>query len=211
LVVNPIVVDLSHFIENVDFSALQGAGVVGVIHKATQGVGYVDPEYARRRGLAKSAGLLWGAYHFCTGEDPQKQYDNFSRAAQPGAGTLVAVNFEPNTVPGGSSMTLDQLRDFVAMVEGDLGRKPVIYGGHYLRQELDGQADSSLSQHRLWWAQYPANVSQLAIPPAWDHYWLWQYTDGKSGPSPQQMAGVGPCDINDFDGSADDLRVQWAS
>lgn len=206
--INPVVVDLSHHNEHVDFYALQKAGVIGVIHKATQGTTFVDKEYAPRRGLAKSAGLLWGAYHFCTGEDPQKQYDYFKAAAQPGPNTLVAIDFEPNTTPGGTTMTLDQLHQLAAIVENDLGRKPVIYGGNHLKTVLNGAKDPVLSQHRLWWAQYgPA----AQIPPAWSQYWLWQFTDGVHGPPPNTMPGIGPCDIDDFDGSDDDLKAQWAA
>jgi lysozyme len=42
------VIDLSHDDASVDFDAVAQAGIVGVIHKATQGVGDVDPLYAPR-------------------------------------------------------------------------------------------------------------------------------------------------------------------
>ena len=44
-----VVVDLSHHNETVDFAKMKAAGIVGVIHKATQGLTYVDETYAGRR------------------------------------------------------------------------------------------------------------------------------------------------------------------
>ena len=61
------IVDLSHHNASVDFAALAGAGIAGVIHKATQGAGYVDPTYTARQAQARTVGLRWGAYHFGDG------------------------------------------------------------------------------------------------------------------------------------------------
>ena len=47
-----VVVDLSHHNERVDFGKLKAAGIVGVIHKATQGLTFVDRGYALRRAQA---------------------------------------------------------------------------------------------------------------------------------------------------------------
>jgi len=62
--INPFVVDLSHHNDVTDFSKVKAAGIVGVIHKSTEGTGFADKMYAVRRGHAIDAGLLWGAYHF---------------------------------------------------------------------------------------------------------------------------------------------------
>ena len=69
----PAVIDIYHGNVVHDFSALKAAGVVGVIHKCTQGAHYADPLYAARRKLATDAGLLWGAYAFNTGESVAAQ------------------------------------------------------------------------------------------------------------------------------------------
>jgi hypothetical protein len=41
-----VVIDISHYNRDVDFAAAKQAGILGVIHKATQGSGGVDPTYA---------------------------------------------------------------------------------------------------------------------------------------------------------------------
>jgi lysozyme len=46
------VIDISHYNRDPDFTAARQGGIVGVIHKATQGADGVDPTYAattRRR------------------------------------------------------------------------------------------------------------------------------------------------------------------
>ena len=49
-----------------DFAAVRRSGILGVIHKATEGGDFVDKSYAIRQPQAEQAGLLWGAYHFGT-------------------------------------------------------------------------------------------------------------------------------------------------
>jgi lysozyme len=72
-----VVVDLSHHNEAVDFAKMKANGIVGVIHKATQGLTYVDKTYASRRSKAVDCGLLWGAYHFGVGGDGSDQASFF--------------------------------------------------------------------------------------------------------------------------------------
>ena len=48
------VIDLSHHNNSVDFGKLAAAGVVGVIHKATQGADGVDPTYVFSPGICWS-------------------------------------------------------------------------------------------------------------------------------------------------------------
>src|SRR5215471_21744575 len=72
---NPLIVDLYHGDRVTDLAAAKAAGVAGVIHKAHQGASSRgdDPTYAIRRRAARNAGLLWGAYHFMTDDDPDAQ------------------------------------------------------------------------------------------------------------------------------------------
>jgi len=52
-----VVVDLAHHNGSVDLSAAKANGIVGVIHKATQGTSYIDPMYENNRTKASNAGL----------------------------------------------------------------------------------------------------------------------------------------------------------
>lgn len=201
---NAMVVDLSHHNAHVDFVKLKAAGVVGVIHKATQGTKFADSMYTPRRAQAHAAGLLWGAYHFATGEDVAAQEEYFLTHAQPERGDLFAIDFEPN---GADTMSLAQLRDYLHRIDTDLGRPAVVYGGSLLKQTLGQTHDAFLGSHRLWWAQYGPAAS---IQASWQHYYLWQHSDGVNGPTPHQVDGVGPCDCDTYDGTPAQLKASWS-
>jgi lysozyme len=73
-----VVIDISHHNgDNLDFVKAREAGIVGVIHKATQGFLLKDKKYETNRKKALDAGLLWGAYHFAVGGDGSDQADFF--------------------------------------------------------------------------------------------------------------------------------------
>ena len=122
-----VVVDLSHHNTGVDFKKLKDAGIVGVIHKATQGFGFVDKQYAKRRQPALDAGLLWGAYHFGVGGDGSDQADFFLDTVGTDAQTLLVLDYEPNHP--GPTMMLDQAREFVEHTNNVAGRFPGLYSG----------------------------------------------------------------------------------
>jgi len=200
------VVDLSHHNSNVDFTALRNAGILGVIHKATQGIGYADPTYADHRAAALRAGLLWGAYHFGTDGDGVQQAVDFLNTVGDVQGTLMALDFEPN--PNGPSMTLEEARAFVTHVQAATGRYPVFYSGFSIKQALGTGTDPVLANCALWLAQYGPTA---VVPQNWSKWTLWQYTDGAIGPDPKSIPGVGPLDRDLFNGTADELRAFWGT
>ena len=204
MAVTNAVIDLSHNNSSVDFGAIKGGGIFGVLHKAAQGLNFIDPKYASRRGPALSAGLRWGAYHFGTGADGAGQAEFFLEHAQPAAGTLLVLDFEIN--PAGATMSLDEARAFVEAVQSSTGKWPGLYGGSYLKEQLNGKADPILSQCWLWLSQYRPTA---VLPPGWSEWTLWQYTDGHVGPPPYAVSGVGPCDRDMFQGAIGDLQSFW--
>src|SRR5215470_7676869 len=209
---NPLVVDLYHGDRVTDLAAAKAAGVAGVIHKAHQGAspGGDDPLYAIRRRAARKAGLMWGAYHFMTDENPEAQAAAFLRSADPDAHTLLAVDFEPN---GRRTPSIEQLRAMLRAVIARAGRKAVIYSGVLIKETLGAAPDAFLAAHRLWLAQY-ADVWTLAPLTAWARPWLWQFTGDGQGPRPHGIAGIGSpkgcVDINRYDGTIEDLTAEWA-
>lgn len=80
-----VVIDLSHI------NAVKGDGITGVIHKATEGLGYVDPKYHARRGQALAAGLCWGAYHFGASDYGAVQAQHFLSAVNLGEHDLLVA------------------------------------------------------------------------------------------------------------------------
>lgn len=200
-----VVVDISHHNGNVDLNKAKQSGILGVIHKATQGVGMFDSRYQTNRQKAQAAGLLWGAYHFGTKANGAAQADFFLSKADADSQTLLVLDYEPN---GNSTMTLDQARAFVSRVNEVTGRFPGLYSGNLIKEQLGGQpVDPILSQCFLWIAQYGPQPKN--IPQTWPSWTLWQYTDGVAGPSPHSVDGIGPCDRDQFNGTVEQLQKLW--
>jgi lysozyme len=199
-----VVIDLSHHNASPDFAAAEEAGIVGVIHKATQGLAYVDPTYEEHRDAALDAGLLWGAYHFGTGSDGVQQAAFFLEKVLPKKDTLLVLDLEAN--PQGPSMTLEEARAFVTHVQQATGRWPGLYSGHYLKDLLGTATDSVLANCWLWLAQYGPTA---VVPPNWPTWTMWQYTDGGLGPEPHDVPGIGRCDRDQFNGPLGGLQKLW--
>jgi lysozyme len=173
------VVDLSHHNGNVDLQQAQGDGIIGVIHKATQGLTGLDPMYPTNRTKATNAGLLWGAYHFATGGDGVEQAQHFLDVVGTVDNTLLVLDFEQN--PSGGSMSLEDARAFVTHVNEATGRFPGFYSGSYIKELLGSSKDPVLSQCWFWLAQYGPTA---VVPANWTTWTMWQYTDGAVGPQP---------------------------
>lgn len=205
--INPLVVDLSHWDPAGDYAAVKADGIAGVIYKATEGTGYTDPTYVQQQQAAKAVGLQWGAYHFATAASLQGQIDNFLRYASPDPDELFCLDWEDY---GDNTMSLGNVKTWIREVEDAL-RRPgecVLYSGNTAKEALGDGIDEFLGSRRLWLCQYGSNpVWQRS----WDEPWLWQFTDGQVGPQPHTIDGIGPCDINSYDGDAEDLIAEWAT
>jgi lysozyme len=199
-----VVVDISHHNGTVNLARAKDDGILGVVHKATQGQSFEDPTYRRNRQKAKKAGLLWGAYHFGTGSDGLQQAEHFLDVVGNESGTLLALDFEPNLT--GSSMDLEEARAFVIHVNERTGRFPGFYSGHYIKHLLGTGTDAVLAKCWFWLAQYGPTA---VVPRNWETWTMWQYTDGALGPKPHVVKGIGRCDRDKFNGSEAQLRKLW--
>jgi lysozyme len=203
-----VVIDISHHQQSVDFARVKADGIVGVIHKASEGSRFVDKKYKERRQQALDAGLLWGAYHFGVGGEGKIQADHFLETADPIDSTLVVLDYEANRV--GPTMTLDQARAFVTHLEEHINRFAGLYSGSLIKEQL-GDApnpDPVLSKCFLWIAQYRGQ-KPVNIPTTFRTWTLWQYTDGVHGNAPHTVDGIGQCDRDLFNGSLASLKRLW--
>ena len=212
----PRVVDISHHNTGtlsggvIDFGAMRDAGIWGVIGKATQGSAYKDPLYASRRKDATRAGLLWGAYHFNTGDKVSDQVDNFLACADPDDKMLLVLDFEDNRL---SQMSIGQAIEFLHLVEVKVGRAPAIYSGNRVKDNIGklSSADRTyLTSHRLWLCEYGPHA---VLPAGWKSWWLWQYTGDGIGPQPHSIAGIkgSGIDLNVYAGTREQLAQEWAA
>jgi GH25 family lysozyme M1 (1,4-beta-N-acetylmuramidase) len=163
----PLVVDLYHGNVVYDFAEVKAAGIIGVIHKASQGLLIVDGAYASRRSAALHAGLLWGAYHFMSLDDPIAQAHHFLSVADPDDKTLVCLDWEL-TQP---SETI--ARVFLTEIQNALNRSAVLYSGATAKEQITGN-DPFFGAHRLWLAEYGPSWK---VQESWKAPWLWQYSE----------------------------------
>jgi lysozyme len=199
-----VVVDLSHFNTVTNFATVKEDGIVGIIHKATQGTTERDPKFDSRREEARTAGLWWGAYHFGTGGNGLAEAEFFLSTVNPGPNDLLVLDFEQN--PSGASMTLAEAEQFVSHVQGQTGRWPGLYGGSYLKELLGETPDPVLANCWLWLSEYGPTPR---VPANWPTWTMWQYTDGEVGPEPHAVSGIGNCDRDQFNGDMDGLSRLW--
>ncbi len=199
------VIDLSHHNTVMDLEAVLNDGIRAIIHKATQGVSFVDDRYAQRRAEALNLGFLWGAYHFGEGGEVARQVDHFLNTAQPDDKTLLVLDFENNSL--GPSMELHEAEEFVNIIQQLTGGLPMIYTSRrHMRRVLSDNETTTLSRCRLWVAAF---LDVPLMPAQWEKWTIWQYAEGVNGPEPRSVDGIVRCDRDKFNGSLEELEQFW--
>lgn len=196
-----MVVDLSHYQAEPDFSAVLAGGVVGLIFKATQGTSYVDDTYKDREKKAIAAGLKTSTYHFFETGNVEKQMDHYLATVQPPTGARVCIDHEPNSNGVSPSRSeLEQAVSYLFTKRPDL--QVTIYSGHLIKDQLGSARSDILAKTSLWLAQYTTGTPSWPKG-TWPTWSLWQFTDSA------KVAGFkAPVDGNTFNGSAENLR-KW--
>lgn len=220
-------IDISRSVTVSDFGLVRRSNILAVIHKASEGGDYADTACAARRPQAEAAGLLWGAYHYGTGQSSgARQAAFFLDMARPGPRTLLALDLEANDNNPSNSMSLEQAEAFVRAVAQATGRLPVVYV-HPTWANGDPLPNSGLSlgapitpasilaRCPLWIADYHDSPE---IPLAWaaSGWRLWQYAGDESAGRPAYgqtsiVQGVSHCDRNLFNGDAATLGRFWSA
>lgn len=199
-----------------DAVALKNAGIWGVIHKATQGLGVNDQRYAPRIKAFRSAQMLTGAYHFNTGDSVQGQINHFFDAAQPDGYTLMALDFEDNRA---SQMSLAQAVQFLQLGDERLGRPLWLYSGNRIKElicDASAEVRATFAKRHFWLCEYgpiAKMVDANGKPLPWQNWTLWQATGDGIGQTPHSLPGIitKGIDINWFSGTRDDLIAAWTS
>lgn len=191
------VIDLSHHNPTPDWPTLKQSGVMAVMLKCTQNVGYLDPTYATRSTAAKEAGLLVAPYHFLQGGQIKRQMDWFLDKANIPKGGRAIIDHEADA-------TLDELCDAVAAL---WDKRPdlqiTIYSGHTIKDQLGSTlVCGALKNTSLWIAHYTTARAPIWPTQQWPNWSLWQWTDKETVPGIAK-----PVDGNKWNGSADSLRA----
>jgi lysozyme len=116
------VIDVSHHNGAIDWPAVAAAGIVLAFIKATQGVGFLDPAFARNRAGALNAGVLVVPYHFLDTADAVRQAGHFLAATALADGQPAMIDWE-------SAATVSTVVGFGRAVAERTRRDPVAYYG----------------------------------------------------------------------------------
>lgn len=219
------IIDVSHWQvpRLLDWTTAIQSGVIGVIAKATQGLGSEDPAFFEHSVAAYQNHVpLLGAYHFGDGSDGEAQakhfLDRLRRAYGDLTGLMVMLDAERNK----PQMEISGAEDFLSAVHDDLGRWPWLYMGRDgPTGDGDGLPSEILSNCPLMLPKYGAAPGPSNLPPGFRFpastseragvIRLWQFTDGTihGGPFP----GLDKVDQSSFIGigSLDEARAIWAS
>lgn len=190
---DPVCIDISHYQGYPDFAKVRNAGVLGVIHKATEGLDYIDPCRAANLSAAKKAGLQIATYMWLKpNADAAEQVKFYLSAVQPVPGERVVIDYEE----GG--LTLNMLHEAVqALLDEGQGLRITVYSGNIIKEQLGDTCDDFLAAHTdLWLAQYTSGT--LSWPKGtWPQWTLHQYSD--AGEIPGIVEAV---DLDEYNGSA---------
>jgi lysozyme len=204
--------DVSHFQGAITWTDLPLQDVKFCFVKATDGGTGKDNRFAANWAGANAVELIRGAYHFFRpGTAVAAQVANFINQV----GALDLQDLPPVLdleVPGddqtawlgiGMPQAANLVIDWLNQMEAATGRKPIVYTNRQFYTDVLGSDASLLKGYSLWFARF-TTADDPGIPPDWDTWQFWQFTDqGK-------LSGIDSdlnVDLNRFNGSLDDLKA----
>lgn len=188
-------VDTSHHQALGDFARMKASGRCDFLFaKATEGVGWADPQYAASRAGAKAAGMLFGSYHFARPGDPRAQADYYLKVAAPAAGEVPVLDVEDTAIPDAGNWSAA----WCARVKQVTGAAPMLYTYPNYLATHDFRPVVALGCP-LWFADYSDPLNSIA---PWSSYAVRQFTDKGSVPGQP-----GTLDCNSSPLTLDQLRA----
>jgi lysozyme len=199
---NPQGIDVSHWQGDIKWNLVKNDGISFAFIKATEGIDYEDRKFSKNLKEAKEAGILVGAYHFCTPasvEDAVNEAEHFINVIKKYGGFNMldlppVIDIEKN-----QGLTRQQVSTIVytwiQRIKDEVKVQPVIYSYAYFIRDF---LDESLNDIPLWLAHYDSK--QPPDSSGWKWWLFLQYTDKG------RVSGVGGnVDLNEFYGSRTEL------
>lgn len=143
-------IDISSWQRGIDLPSLfrRNPTLDGVIVKATQGTGYVNPCYAEWVKWLADNDKPFGVYHYCTTEEPEAEAEHFYKTVKPYIGKCVpCADYEDPATSKGTAWLKRFLDRFYALS----GVRCMIYCSLSVVQT---QQFDFLTAYPLWIAQY---------------------------------------------------------
>jgi lysozyme len=174
-------IDVSKWQGLIDWPKVAAAGVQFTYIKASDGIGYTDPQFRRNSGGANAVGIPAGYYHFGHPED--------NSAVAEAEAFCDVVNGLPYQLPhcldlegvDAAALSTEDLTTWaltwMRTVKKLTGARVLLYTGAYFARDELGKA---ASEFPIWIAQYGA-TTPLANG-TWKEWAAFQYSDGGTVP-----------------------------
>lgn len=168
-------IDVSQWQGNIDFEAVERAGIELVYIKASEGIDFVDPFFYRNYANAKNAGIPVGFYHYLTArsassaEQEAYHFVSVTRGFSPEGKMVMDIE----DLAGLTREEINEIaRAFLRGVERYSNRSAAIYADAYNASDV---LEADLAVYPLWIAQYDVQEPDRNNP--WGDWVGWQYTD----------------------------------
>ncbi|MBB4687540.1 lysozyme [Amycolatopsis jiangsuensis] len=177
----------------VDWVAAARAGAKFVYVKATEGTGFISPQFAQQYDGSYGAGLIRGSYHFARPDvsDGAAQANYFLAHgggwSKDGKTLPGALDAEYN--PYGETCYGKDAAGMVAWIKAfsdtyraRTGRPPTIYTSTSWWKRCTGNS-AAFGANPLWLARYNSQVGEL--PAGWGQQTIWQFANSGTLPGDQ--------------------------
>ncbi|WEX78220.1 glycoside hydrolase family 25 protein [Sinorhizobium numidicum] len=171
--------------------------------------------YQTRRMIARSHGLLWGAYHLARPGNPVDQANHFLDYADPRDDEMMVLDIEG--IDPDKYMSLDDAAIFAGHIKARTGRYPILYTNHITAKHIAANRFKHrlLSRLPLWYARYKPDIRKVFPLGNWNSYALWQFSSahncGKKR-CPYRVPGtLNDIDVNVAAMPVAALKAVWAS
>lgn len=166
-------IDISRYQSGINIGILD---VDFVIVKATEGVGYTDPNYVDYLKQAISSDKKIGVYHYARADLGNSAVDEatwfVTKVKDYIKQAILVLDWEVDV------SNTDWAYDFLKNVYEQTGVRPIIYMSAYPANNYDWSRVVN-GNFGLWIASYGANTGAPGVAPKnkyWPFYILWQYT-----------------------------------
>jgi GH25 family lysozyme M1 (1,4-beta-N-acetylmuramidase) len=178
----------------VDWRAAADAGAKFVFVKATEGTGFISPQFDQQYNGAHDAGIIRGTYHFARPDvsdgASQANYfiDHGGGWSNDGKTLPGALDMEYNPY-GDTCYGLDPatmtawIKDFTKTYLARVGRSALIYTSTRWWKQCTGNSPAFGNTNPLWLARYAPDIGEL--PAGWDKQSIWQFANSGNLPGDQ--------------------------
>ena len=197
------IIDISHWQKIFSLDKIKAAGIIGIIHKATEGKRNTDNKFLQRKPDIIKAGFLFGSYHFLR-NNGRLEAERYLDIVRPQDNELIMLDTEAQNLT--TRQNIIESEAFVKRIYELTGRYPVWYIGMFLLNQYASFADydgMELLNCPLFVARYSSK--EPTVPSSFKTWTLWQYTqDGI-------VNGITTVDRDKFNGDLPGLLKLWNS